>query len=235
MSMRYGDSTPQDLVVTAVPPEDLSGGANAGLWASLGNYHSAEIHILVGSTAGASCAATLDQATDSSGTSTKTLSFTKYYIQGQILKINTLSSTSPLVGDTVTGGTSSNTGTLINWGQDYLFIRFLAGSTTWTDGEALTFTGGATAVMDGTGEQEDILAEATASSDTFVVLLETLMHYMIPVDQTMLDTANGFDFFQLDLSDAGSSTTYGAAFYIMKGPRYLSYPQLTAIEAQKVA
>jgi len=234
MATKYGDSTPMNTVVQLIGPEDLSEGASSSLWVSMENYRSAEIHIFAGDLVGAGSAVTLDQATDNSGTGTKTLGFTKYYRTGQRIVIGTVVGTF-VAGETVTGGTSTNTAAVVKVSSDELFVSFLTNSTTWTDAETITGgTSGATAVVSGTGTDEDTLAEVTAASDTFTTIAVTFKHYMIPIDSSMLDVANDFTHFQLDMGDAAASETQAVAFAIMMEPRISKYPQVSAIGAQKI-
>lgn len=234
MAIKYGDSTPLNVVVQLIGPEDLSEGASESAWVSMENYRSAEIHIFVGDLAGAGSAVTLDQATDNSGTGTKTLSFTKYYRTGQRISIGTVVGTFS-ADETITGGTSTNTATVVKVSSDELFVAFLSNGTTWTDGETITGgTSGATAVVSGTGTDEDTLAEITAAANTFTTIAVTFKHYMIPIDSSMLDVDNDFTHFQLDMGDAAASETQAVAFAIMLEPRISKYGQLSAIDAQKI-
>ena len=231
--MQFGNSTPFAPIIRAIGSEDLNSGANAGTWASLADYESAQIYIDIGTPAGGAAAVTLDQATDISGTGSKTLSFTKYYSKGQKLLMNTVVGTFS-AGETLTGTSSSNTAKVIKISSDHLIIGIITGSTTWTDGEILTGgTSLATALADGTGTDEDIWVEYTASSDTFNTLAVTFTQYMIPIDASMLDVANDFDCFQVDIAQAASGSTVGGAIYVMKGGRYQTYPLQSSIGAFK--
>lgn len=236
--MQFGDSTPLTPFPLLIGPEDASEGASASPWVSLENYGGGWVVINVGDLAGAASAVTLDQATDSSGTGTKTLGFTKYYQNGLKLAISGQSGTY-VIGETLTGGTSLHTGKIIKISSDYLWITILTANsgtgTTWTTTETLTGTAGATATLTGTGSDEDMLLELTASSDTFDTLAITFKQYVIPVDNTMLDGDNDFSHFQLDMGDADASETQVCALFIPFNPRMMKYPQQTLIDAQKYA
>ena len=78
------------------------------------------------------------------------------------------------------------------------------------------------------------MLERTAASDTFSTLAVTFKHYMIPVSREMLDAANDFDCFQIDIAQAASSETQGMAFYCLKNPRYKAMPMVSAIGTNKI-
>jgi hypothetical protein len=235
MAHIFGNDTPLAPIPLLIGPEDLSEGASASNWISLANYRGAFVLINIGDLAGATSAVTFDQATDNSGTGSKTLSFTKYYQSGQRLVIGTVSGTFS-EDETITGGTSTLTATVIKVSNDELVIAPVTGGTTWTDGETITGgTSAATAVVSGTGTDEDIWVEMTASSDTFNTLAVTFKQYLIPITDDMLDVDNGFDHFQLDMGDASASETQGCAVAILFEPRISSYPAVSAIAAQKNA
>lgn len=237
--MYFGNSKPMFPIVQLIGPEDLSEGASASAWVSMENCDHGIIVISVGDHAGAASSVTLDQATDSSGTGTKTLGFDYMYMSGQRLKFISRSATNFSVGEDVTGGTGSNVMTVTHVSNDQLtgYIK-TAGSgtgTTWTDGETLTGgTSGATATADGTGTDEDILVEVAVTSDTFDIDTLTFKNYVIPVDNTMLDADNDFSHFQLDMADASSTETQASAIFIPLAMRIQAYPQISLIDAQKL-
>lgn len=230
----YGSMTPELLTVQAVGPEDLNTAANDGSYVSMKDYRSMEIHILIGDVAGGAAVVTVEQATSIAAAGEKAVTFTKYYQTGQKLKIDNQSGTFT-VGEDVEGGSSGNTATIIKISKDYLIVAFLTGSTTWTDNEEITGDeSAATADVNGTGENEDILVEMTASENTFSTLAATFKHYMIPIDASMLDVANGFDCCHVKIAQAASGETQGSAFYIMKDPVHRIYPQRSALGAFKI-
>lgn len=230
----YGNSTPELNIVQCIGPEDLNTAGNNGTWVSLADYQSAEIHIFIGDLAGGAAAVTVQQASALAGTGAKALSFTKYYITGQKLLIGTVSGTF-VVDEYITGGSSSNTAYIVEIADNYLIVAFKSGSTTWTTGETLTgYTSSATAVLSGTGQNEDILAEQVATSNTFSTIAVTFKHYMIPIDGSMLDVANGFYCVRPVIAQAATGETQGAAFVVLKDPRIRSYPQQSAISTVKI-
>lgn len=221
-------------VVQAIGPEDLNTAANDGTYVNMRNYRSMEIWVQIGDVAGGAAAVTVEQATSHAAAGEKAVSFTKYYQTGQKLKFTTQSGTFS-VGETITGGSSSNTASIIKISSAHLIIATISGSTTWTDGETITGgTSGATAVVDGTGEAEDTMVEKVASSNTFSTLAVTFKQYMIPIDAEMLDVAGGFDWVHVKIGQAAVGSTIGGAFYVMKQPRQRVYPQVTCLDDFKI-
>lgn len=236
--MFYGDSKPMFPIPLLIGAEDLSEGASSSPWISMADCNHGIVVIAVGDHAGAASAITLDQATDSSGTGSKTLGFDYIYQSGQKLLFTARSATNFLVGDTVVGGTSNNEGYVVAISSDALWVVITtAGSgtgTTWTDAENLTAAGsGASATMSGTGQDEDILLRMAVTSDTFDIDTLTFKIYVIPIDNTMLDGDNDYNHFQLDLADAGSTETQASAIFIPLAMRTQTYPQISLIGTQK--
>ncbi|KKM19740.1 hypothetical protein LCGC14_1652520, partial [marine sediment metagenome] len=196
------------------------------------------IVLSIGDLAGAAAAVTLDQATDSSGTGSKTLGFDYMYRSGQRLKFTGRSAANFTVGEDVAGTTSTHSMTVTHVSSDQLTGYVItAGSgtgTTWTDGEILTGgTSGATASADGTGTDEDIQVQVVVGSDTFSIDTLTFKQYVIMIDHTMLDADNDFNHFQLDIADAASSETQGSAIFIPLSMRTRTSPPISLIGAQK--
>lgn len=224
----------QNPVIQAVGPEDLYTAANDGTYVNMRNYRSMEIWIQIGDVAGGAAAVTVEQATSHAAAGEKAVAFTKYYQTGQKLKFTGQSGTFS-VGETITGGSSSNTATIIKISSGHLIIATLTGSTTWTDGETITGgTSSATATVSGTGEAEDTMVEKVASSNTFSTLAVTFKQYMIPIDAEMLDVAGGFDWVHVKIAQAATGSTVGGAFYVMKEARHRVYPQVTALDDFKI-
>lgn len=69
----------QSKLLWAVAPANYTGAAATAKYVSLKNYGHATIAIQTGAWAGGTAAVTVEQATDVSGTGTKTLSFTSYW------------------------------------------------------------------------------------------------------------------------------------------------------------
>lgn len=238
--MQFGFERPMFPIVQLIGPEDLSDGASASVWVSMENVHYGIIVLSLGDLAGAGAAITLDQATDSSGTGTKTLEYDYLYQSGQKLLFTGRSATNFLVGDTVIGGSSNNQGYVVKVGNGALWVVITtAGSgtgTTWTDNEALTASGsGASATMDGTGTDEDILLQMAVTSDTYDIDTLAFKNYVIFIDHTMFDADNDFNHFQLDIADASSVETIGSAIFIPLSMRTNVYPQVSLIGTQKLS
>lgn len=228
--MIFGHSTPMQLNhVLAIGPEDLTTGANTGLYVSMKDCDFCLVLCSTGDIAGNAAAITLTQAQDLAGTGAKALAYTKYYAPGQKLVIGTIVGTF-VAAETVTGG--SNTAYVIKASSDHIIVSLLTGTTTWTNGGTLTGgTSGATAVITGTGQDEDILVEKTAAS-TFNSLAIVFKSWMIPVDSSMLDVTNGFDCFKVNWAQAGGSTL-GCSHYLMF-KNMMTYPGQSAIGAYKI-
>jgi len=220
--------------VQCIGPEDLSEGASTSPWISLADHRLAVVHILIGDLAGATSAVTLLQATDTSGTGSKTLAFANHFQYGQKLLFTGRSAANFSLEETITGGTSGNTAMVKEISSDHLYIATLTGSTTWTDTETITGgTSGATASASGTGTYEDTPLKMTTGSNTFNTLAITFKHYAIMVADTMLDGDNDFDHFQVLLADASASETQGSVMADLFLPRIRVYPAISAIAAQK--
>ncbi len=237
--MLFGFERPMMPTVQLFGPEDVADGAGASVWVSMENVHYGKIILTAGDTVGQASSVTLDQATDSSGTGSKTLGFDYMYQSGQKLPFTGRSAANFQVGETCTGGTSNNVGTIKQVSSDALWVVITtAGSgtgTTWTDAETLTGgTSNATATMSGTGTDEDILLQMAVTSDTFDTDTLTFKTYEIYIDHTMLDADNDYSHFQLDLSDEGSSSTYLNAIFVPLSMRTQTYPQISLIGTQKL-
>lgn len=237
--MLFGHTRPMMPIVQLIGPEDLSEGASSSIWVSMADVHYGMIVISVGDFAGADSAVTLDQATDNSGTGTKTLGFDFMFRSGQKLLFDGRSAANFQVDEDVTGGSSSNVMTITHVSSDHLYGYVItAGSgtgTTWTDNETLTGgTSGATATMNGTGTDEDILVRVDVGSDTFTIDTVTFKQYVIMIDHTMLDADNDFNHFQLDLADAASSETQASAIFIPLSMRTNVAPQISLIGNKKI-
>jgi len=210
--------------VPGVTPIDLSGGPLAGDFVSMKNYEHCDVVIMIGATAGATCAVTMDKAAAVTG-DTVTLAFTKYYSTGFRLDYSGANG-SFSVGETITGD-GGGTGVVYQDNGDHLIMHTFNG-TTFVDGE--TITGGTslkTAKASGIQKNEDILVPRTAESDTFTIPATANRTYVIPVDADML--GDGYDCFQVDLGDAAAAQTDGVAIYVMSGPKYNGEIPETAI------
>ncbi len=238
--MLLGHTRPMMPVVQLIGPEDISTGANSSLWVSMENVHYGMIVISMGDVAADAAAVTLDQAVDSSGTSTKTLSFDYMFRSGLRIAFTGRSAANFQVAEAITGGTSSHVMTSTHVSSDQLTgYPITAGSgdsgTTYTDGETITGgTSGATATVSGTGTDEDISVRVAVGSDTFNIDTLQFKQYIIMIDHTMLDADNDFNHFQLDIAKAGSGNSLGSAIFIPLSMRTNVAPQISLIGAQKI-
>lgn len=219
--------------VLLIGPEDLSEGASTSIWVSLADCIGGTIYISIGDLAGATSAVTLLQATDNSGTGSKALAFDNHFQNGQRIAIGTQVGTFVLneVGTFDSGATC----TIRKISSDELTVTPLTGDTTQVDAETITGAGGATAVVSGTGTDEDIMVKLTTTSDTFNTLALTFKTYAITIHDSMLDTDNDFDHFALVMGDASASETVGSAVFVPDAMRIEKYPQVSLIGAQKFA
>lgn len=230
----FGKEFTQNAGFVQIPPQDLNDAAVDSEYFFMGNYPHATVYIMTGDTVGGTFVITLNEATDNAGTGEQALTYTNLRSTGQKLIINTVSGTFS-VGETITGGTSGLTAELYRASADYMLVRCLTGGTTWTDTETLTGgTSGATAVMDGTGQDEDILLPTyTAPSSTFTVPAVTFKTYAIEVDAESLTTADGYDHFQVALTDPGAGAI-AAGCIIGSGSRGRGVPMPSMLQAQKL-
>ena len=231
----FGVRLEQNMTLIPIPPVDLNGAVTGSNWISMANHPKAAVVVMAGETAGNTFTITLDQATDNAGTATKTLAYSNAASTGQRFLIGNVTGTYS-VGETITGSGSSNTAEVYQVGSGYILARCLTGGTTWTNGETLTGgTSGATSVLSGTGQDEDILLPlATDPSSTITVPAVTFKTYIINIDAASLDVTNGFDHFQVDLSNPGGSVI-GAGLIILYGSRDRGVPMPSALGTKKIA
>jgi hypothetical protein len=139
-----------------------------------------------------------------------------------------------VVGETVTGSGSALTAEVYSISSDHLIVRALTGGTTWTDGETITGgTSGATSVLSGTGQDEDILVTTnTAPSSTFTVPAVTFKTYAIEIDANML--TDGYKAVRVCLSDPGTATIAGGAIIGSK-PTTKGAPMPSVIGTGKIS
>jgi len=230
----FGVKLEQNMTLIPLFAQELNDAAVASNWMSMAQYTKAAVVVSVGDAAGGTFTITLDQATDADGTGSKTLAYTNAASTGQKFLIGNVTGTYT-VGETITGSGSSNTAEVYQVGSGYILARCLTGGTTWTDGETLTGgTSGATSVLSGTGQNEDILLPlATDPSSTITVPAVTYKTYVINVDAASLDIANGYDHFQADLSDPGAAV-FAAGYIVLYGAKDRGVPMPSAIGTKKM-
>lgn len=233
--MGYGDELIKNAAITQIPPADFNSAITASNWISMKNYGHATVVIMVGETAGGTMALTLDQATTKTGTGTKTLTYTRLYSSGQKLKFKKVNAIAFVLGETVTQTSgSSNTGEIVEIANDYLIVRNIANGSTWGNGNTITGGAGATATMVGTGQDEDIIVEKYAAvSSTFTIPATTFKTYVIEIEASSLDVANGYDHFQVDVADPSGSTIAGGLIILTK-PGYRGVPMPSVLDTEKI-
>ena len=193
---------------------------------SLKNYQQAEVYIMTGGTFVLTAAVTMQQgnAVDSAATA---LSFTLYYETGMMLDYDGEStSTAAAAAETATGAAGGICTIIEDSGKTITGVW--DNVTAFVDNEVLTFSGGKTAVVDGTRYNEDIMIPRTAVANTFNItqVLDVNKIYMIPVNSSML--SDGMDCIELNVADCDTVTVV-AAFAILSQPRYAGLPMPTAI------
>lgn len=72
-----------------------------------------------------------------------------------------------------------------------------------------------------TNAASDTWVKTTVTSDTWDHPATANLYNVIEVDSTQLDIEGGFEWVAINIDSAGG-TTYGAALYILSGPRYIS-------------
>ncbi len=231
----YGKEWIQNFGLVTIAPQDINSAATGSEWISLANYGHATVVVMVGETAAASFALTINEATTNTGTGEQVLTYTKLSSTSQKLMMDTVVGTF-VVGETLTQtGGNSNTAEIYKVSKDYLIVRCLTLGTTWSNDAVITGgTSTATAAMVGTGQDEDgFVPTNTAPSSTFTIPATTFKNYLIEVDADSLTVADGYDHIQVALSDP-SSSVIAAAFVILSVPRQRDIPMPSAIGAQKL-
>ena len=208
-------------------PVDKDGGGSSD-FISLKNYHQAEIYIMTGAAVGQTAAVTLDQGVSVSSCATA-LSFTLYYETGLMLKYDGASTNVAAASGETATGTAGGVMTVFEDHGGYIVGNKWDSSQVFVDNEVLTFSGGKTAVVDGTLYNEDIMIPTVlaAGVDTFNIAaaLDVNKIYMIPVNSSMLN--DNMDCISVAIGDP--NTALMACWYILSQPRFAGLPMRTAI------
>ena len=211
-------------VVAGWYPVDKDAGGQSNI-ISLKNYNQAEIYLMVGATMTKTAAVTLQQGVSVASCATS-LAFETYYEQGLKLKYDGASSSvAAAAGETATGA-ATGVGTVYEDRGGYA-VLYNWSSTAFVDNEVLTFSGGKTAVVDGTLYDEDAMIPRTATANTFSItqVLDISKIFMIPVNGGMLTDGN--DCIAVTIGDP--DTCLMACFYVLSEPRFSNTPMPTAI------
>jgi hypothetical protein len=209
------------VVVPLIWPISQDGALTSDIF-SMKNYDQADIYIQIGTVTKAG-AVTLSQGTVVS-TAATSLPFVNYFSTGFILDYDGASTDVPAAaGETATGA---------GGGIGYVYkdlgnrlICYAQNGTAFVDNEVLTFSGGKTAVVNGTLKNEDIMVPRTAASDTFNATAVANKTYCIPVNGSML--TDGYDTIKVSIADM--DTTGVGCFVVLSNPRYVGNPPETAI------
>ena len=214
-------------VVPGWPPVDKDGGGTSDI-ISLKNYHQAEIYLMTGAAVGQTAAVILYEGVSVSSCATA-LSFTLYYETGALLKYDGASTDVAAAAGETASGTAGGVMTIFEDHGGYIVGNKWDSSQVFVDNEVLTFSGGKTAVVDGTRYNEDVMIPTVlaAGVDTFDITtaLDVNKIYCIPVNSSML--SDGMDCIAVNIGDP--NTTLMACWYILSQPRFAGLPMRTAI------
>ena len=206
-------------------PIDKNGGGPSDIVCMKG-YDMAEFWIITGAAVTASAAVTMFQGT-TVATAATALAFTRYFDSGCMLKYDGASTQTPAaVAETATGAAAA-VGTIYQ-DRNGLLVLYNRNETAYVDNEVLTFSGGKTAVVDGTLFNEDIMGPRTATANTFTI---TLVHdanrrFMVPISSSMLTAPN--DCVALTIGDPGTPSLM-CCFVVLTSSRFANMPMQSAI------
>jgi len=214
-------------VVPGWHPVDKDGGGTSDI-ISLKDYHQAEIYIMTGAAVGQTAAVVLYEGVSVSDCDTA-LSFTLYYETGQMLKYDGASTTTAAAAGETATGAATGVMTVFEDRGNYIVGNKWDASQVFVDNEVLTFSGGKTAVVNGTLYNEDIMIPTVlaAGVDTFNIAatLDVNKLYCIPVNSSML--SEGMDCIAVHIGDP--NTALMACWYVLSQPRYAGLPMPSAI------
>jgi len=206
-------------------PIDKDSGGTSDIICMKG-YEMAEAWIITGAAMTKTAAVTMSQGLNVTTCATS-LPFDRYFDSGCHLKYDGVSTHTPAAaGETATGGSSGATGYVYADRGDQV-ILYGRDETAYTDNEVLTFSGGKTAVVNGTLFNEDIMVPRTATSDTFSITADhdANRRFMIPISASMLTKPN--DCISLTIGDP--DTAIMCCFFILSNCRTAKIPMPTAI------
>jgi len=183
-------------------------------------WENCDIVITSGVAAG-TMAITLDKDTAVGGSGATALAFTTYYVTGIKVPVKSRNDIAFSAAETITatGGLSATFREDI--GSHILMTDW--NGTTIVDAETMTGgTSGATGVIIGAYEYEDVLIKMTAASNTFNVTATNNQTYIIPISAAMM--GDGYDVLEIDMADPSSGTVITSVHAVLTGVRYKGYP-----------
>lgn len=206
-------------------PIDKNGGGQSDVICMKG-YEMAEFWIITGAAVTATAAVTMFQGTSVAAAATA-LGFTRYFDSGCRLKYDGESSgVAAAAGETAIGAGTASGYVYEDLGNEV--ILYGRDETAYVDNEVLTFSGGKTAVVNGTLFDEDIMIPRAATANTFNI---TLVHdanrrFMVPISASMLTAPN--DCVALTIGDPGTPSLM-TCFVVLTECRHANMPMPTAI------
>ena len=205
-------------------PIDKDGGGQSDVICMKG-YEMAEFWIITGAAVGATFAVTMFQGSSVAAAGTA-LGFERYFDSGCRVKYDGESTgTGAAAGETAIGASTASGYVFEDLGNEV--ILYGRDETAYVDNEVLTFSGGKTAVVDGTLYDEDIMIPRTATANTFNITTahDVNRRFMVPISAGMLTAPN--DCVALTIADPDTSIM--CCFVILSECRHASIPMPSAI------
>jgi len=192
-------------------------------------YEMAEFWIITGAAVTQTAAVTMFQGTSVAAAATA-LAFTRYFDSGCHLAYDGGSVETPAAaGETATGAATA-VGTIYQdtGGKAGVLTLYDRNATAYVDNEALTFSGGKTALVNGVLYDEDIMVPRVATGNTFniVAVEDANRRFMVPISAAMLTPPN--DCVALTIGDP-STPSLMCCFVVLTECRYANMPMPTAI------
>ena len=205
-------------------PIDKAGGGQSDIVCMKG-YAMAEFWLITGAAITATFAVTMFQGVSVAAAATA-LAFTRYFDSGCRLKYDGESSgVAAAAAETATGAGAAVGTVYQDLGNEV--ILYNRNETAYVDNEVLTFSGGKTAVVNGTLFAEDIMVPRVATANTFDVtqVHDANRRFMVPISASMLTAPN--DCVALTIADP--TLAICTCIVILTECRYANMPMPTAI------
>ena len=206
--------------VQSVAPASHSG-AGSGEWVSMKNHHRAIVLVDLGDIT-TSVTVRLRQAKAVAGTGAKALNFDHIYRTGGELHHGTVTGEFE-VGETVTGGTTGDTGVIHEIRNGVLVVHTIVGDFDDDDEELTGGTSGATAQTTETIQNYGIKCRESITATDTLALTSSDECYEISIDADKLDTNGGFTAIQADISAVGGTSLAGISV-LLPQQRYKEDP-----------